>query len=119
MMQKILERLAQTAYVREALENPPDMSELHKRPTTRMITGLILIGISYLIGWPAVAALSILAAWVDEPLIAIIGGPTTYGLSYIVFIVGAWLAGLQYARILAKYVTETVFRKLLRHGKLI
>ena len=89
-------------------------SEFKERPTKRLITGLILMGLSYVIGWPAVAALSVLAAWFREPMIAVIGCPTTYGLSYLVFIVGAWLARApHYMGTLARYTIQFFLRKLL------
>ena len=92
LMRKISKKLAEVKYIREILENPADLSEFRERPTPRLITGLVLMGFSYIIGWPAVAALGILAGWLREPLIAVIGCPTIYGLSCVVFLVGAWLA---------------------------
>jgi cation transport ATPase len=111
---KIAEYLAGRKYIIEILENPTDLSEFHERPTKRLITGLILMGLSYVIGWPAVAALSFLAAWLREPMIAVIGCPTAYGLSYLVFIVGAWLARApHYIGTLARYTIQFFLRKLL------
>ena len=70
------------------------------------------MGFSYLIGWPAVAALSILAVWLNEPLIAVIGCPTTYGFSYVVFIVGAWLARApHYLGLLTRYAIGALLRR--------
>jgi hypothetical protein len=79
-----------------------------------MIAGLILIGVSYLIGWPAVAAFGFLAVYLEEPMIVIIGGPATYAFSYVVFFAGAWLAGAEYAKTLTRYGTRKFFQKLLR-----
>ncbi|MEI6314989.1 MAG: hypothetical protein WCO89_08970 [Syntrophus sp. (in: bacteria)] len=111
---KVAKYLAGKKYIREILDNPTDLREFKERPTPRLIAGLILMGLSYVIGWPAVAALSFLAVWFREPMIAIIGGPTTYGLSCVVFIVGAWLAGApHYMRILARYTLQFFLRKLL------
>jgi hypothetical protein len=111
---KIAEYLAGRKYITEILENPTDLSEFKERPTKRVIAGLVLMGLSYIIGWPAVAALSVLAAWFREPMIAVIGCPTTYGLSYLVFIVGAWLARApHYMGTLAKYAIQFFIRKLL------
>jgi hypothetical protein len=111
---KIAKYLAGKKYIREILENPTDLSEFKERPTPRLITGLVLMGFSYVIGWPAVAALGALAVWLNEPLIAIIGCPTTYGLSYVVFIVGAWLARApHYMGTLARYTIQCFVRKLL------
>ena len=89
------------------MENPVDLSEFKERPTPRVITGLIMMGFSYVIGWPAVAALGVLAIWFKEPLIAIIGGPTIYGLSHVIFIIGAWLARApHYMGTLTKYAIQ-------------
>ena len=46
------------------MENPADLSEFKERPTPRLITGLILMVLSFIIGWPAVAALSVLGGLV-------------------------------------------------------
>ncbi len=111
---KIAKYLVERKYIAEILDHPTDLSEFKERPTKRVITGLILIGLSYIIGWPAVAALSILAVWFGEPMIAVIGCPTTYGLSYLVFIAGAWLARApHYINILARYTIQLFLRKLL------
>ena len=114
MRRKIAQYLAGKQYIREVLANPVDLSEFKERPTPRLITGLILMGLSYVIGWPAVIALGALAAWLKEPMIAVIGCPTTYGLSYVVFIVGAWLARApHYMGTLARYTIHIFLRKLL------
>ncbi len=111
---KIAKYLAGKNYIHEMLANPVDLSEFKERPTPQMIIGFILMGLSYVIGWPAVIALSALAAWLQEPLIAIIGCPTTYGLSYVVFILGAWLARApHYMGTLARYAIQRFFRKYL------
>jgi hypothetical protein len=111
---KITGYLTERKFIIEILENPTDLSEFKERPTARLIFGLILMGLSYIIGWPAVAALSVLAVWFGEPMIAVIGCPTTYGLSYVVFIVGAWLARApHYLGILGKYTIQNFLKKLL------
>ena len=111
---KIGQYLSGKKYFKEILENPADLSEFKERMTPRLIIGLILMGLSYVIGWPAMAALSFLAVWFKEPLIAIIGCPTTYALSYVVFIVGAWLSRApHYMETLARYTIQYFFRKLI------
>jgi hypothetical protein len=116
MIRKIINGLSETKYIRGILEHPADLSEFRERPTPRLITGLILMGFSYLIGWPAVAALIFLAARLNEPLIAVIGCPATYGLSYVVFFAGAWLARApHYMEILARYALGALLRKLFRY----
>ena len=110
---KIGQYLAGKKFIQKILENPADLSEFKERMTTRLITGLILMALSFIIGWPAVAALSVLAIWFKEPLIAVIGCPTTYALSYVVFIVGAWLSRApHYMGILARYTLQSFLSKL-------
>ncbi len=113
MIRKIAERLARTAYVRDALEHPPDLREIRRKPSPRVWAGLFLVGLSYVIGWPAVAALGVLAAWFREPLIIAVGGPLTYGLSHLVFLAGAWLAGARYVRLLMKHATRRLMERIL------
>ena len=111
---KIGQYLSGKKYFKEILENPADLSEFKERMTPRLITGLSLMALSFIIGWPAVAAFSVLAVWYKEPLIAIIGCPTTYALSYVVFIVGAWLSRApHYMETLARYTIQYFFRKLI------
>jgi hypothetical protein len=111
---KIAQYLARKKFIIKILENPADLSEFKERPTPQLITGLILMVFSYVIGWPAVAALTFFAVRLREPLIAIIGGLTIYGLSYVVFIVGAWLARTpHYMGTLARYTIQFFLRKLL------
>ena len=111
---KIAQYLAGKKYVKEMLDHPADISEFKERMTPRLITGLILMALSFIIGWPAMAALSVLAVWFKEPLIAVIGCPTTYALSYVVFIIGAWLSRApHYMGILARYTIQSFFRKLI------
>jgi hypothetical protein len=114
MIRKIVERLARTKYVRESLEDQTDLKAIRQQHSARIIIGLVLVGFSYIIGWPAVAALGILAVFFREPLVVVIGGPITYGFSHLVFLAGAWLAGAKHARILMRHATKVLFRKILR-----
>jgi len=115
MIRKIAEFLAGTKLIREALDHPTDLSEFKKRPTPRLITGLVLMGFSYIMGWPAVTALSMIAVYLQEPLIAIIGCPTIYGFSCVVFFIGALLARApHYTGLMTKYAIGKLFLKLSR-----
>ena len=115
MIRKLARILAQRESIREILDHPTDLSEFRERPTPRLIAGLVLMGLSYIMGWPAVTALGILAVYLREPLIAIVGGPLTYGLSCVVFLVGAWLARApHYMQIATRYAVGKLFEKLLR-----
>ncbi|PKN52289.1 MAG: hypothetical protein CVU55_07075 [Deltaproteobacteria bacterium HGW-Deltaproteobacteria-13] len=114
MRKKIAQYFASKKYVQKILENPADLSEFRERPTPRLITGLVLMVLSFILGWPAVFALSVLAVWFKEPLIFVIGGPLTYGFSYVVFIVGAWLSRApHYMGVLLRYYMQYILRIML------
>ena len=113
MIRRIAEHLAKTKYVREALEDPTELKDIWSKPDARMMAGLFLVGFSYVIGWPAVTALGIMAVYFREPLLAVIGGPTIYGISHLVFLAGAWLAGAGRVRIMMIYLTKALFKKIL------
>jgi len=112
MRRKIANYLSQKKFIIKLMENPADLSEFKQRPTPRLITGLFLMAFSYVIGWPAIAALGVLAVWYKEPLIAVIGGPTIYAISCLVFLFGAWLARApHYLGTLTKFATQSFIRK--------
>lgn len=115
MRKKIAQYFAGKKFIQKIMETPADLSEFKERPTTALNCR---IGIdwfcSFIMGWPAVAALSVLAVWFQEPLIAVIGCPATYALSYVVFIIGAWLSRApHYMGTLLRYGAQRFFRKIL------
>jgi hypothetical protein len=82
--------------VRKALTTPVD-PVLLQPPTARILTGLVLLGLSYLLGWPAIALFGALAAWLRRPLLLALG-PVLYGLSWLVFVSGLLLLGTRSLR---------------------
>ena len=112
--EKLAQYLAGKKFIHKIMDNPADLSEFKERPTPRLIAGLILMVLSFIMGWPAVFALSFLAVWFQEPLIVVIGCPTTYVLSYVVFIVGAWMARApHYLNTLTRYIMQSFLKKIL------
>jgi peptidoglycan/xylan/chitin deacetylase (PgdA/CDA1 family) len=87
------------------------LSSLHLKPTPRVWTGLGLIGLSYVIGWPAVGLLALISFHMREPLIVAVGGPIIYGLSHLVFMAGFYLAGSRYASIFLRWATWRAVEK--------
>lgn len=117
--EKILIKIAGTRFVRTAMEDQADLSAFRQRPTPRMMVGISAIGISYIIGWPAVGLLGMVSLHLQEPLIVAIGGPVTYGLSHLVFILGMYLAGAEYARVFFRWATRVAVEKLTGRGDAI
>lgn len=99
-------RLRRLRFVREALEGTVDLSALREKPTPWIWAGLGLMAWSYVMGWPAVGLLAWLAFRWEEPLLVVVGGPLTYGLSHLIFMAGAWLAGSRYVRVLLRWATR-------------
>jgi hypothetical protein len=113
MMKRLLYRISETRYVRSAIADRADLTAFKQKPTQRIIIGLIVIAISYMIGWPAVGALGILSVYIQEPLVLIIGGPLIYGLSHLVFILGMCLAGAEHTRVFFRWATRVSMEKLI------
>ena len=113
-LKKIADRVARTEYGHNALKEELDLGYFKQPPPPRVIIGLLLLALSYLIGWPAVALCGILAAYFREPLILVIGGPLTYGLSWAVFGISMLLLGMHSykgADLILKYMVRIFIQK--------
>lgn len=109
---QLADRLLKIQFVSTAVSEQADLSAFKEKPSLLITIGLLTIGLSYLIGWPAVAGLGIVAIKLNQPLIAIIGGPLTYGLSHLVFILGMYLAGAEYTVIFLRWLSRIGVEKL-------
>jgi hypothetical protein len=107
----IIKKFAETRYARSAIEDKADLSAFKKKPSARVVLGISVIAFSYIIGWPAVGALGMLSIYLEKPLIVAIGGPLTYGLSHLVFMLGMYLAGADYARIFLRWATRVTVER--------
>lgn len=110
---RLVARLARTRFVRAAMADSADLDALKGRPSPGEIVGVAAIGVSYIIGWPAIALLGFLAAHYDRAALVVVGGPLAYGVSHLVFLAGAWLAGRRYGPILLRRLARSVMRRLL------
>jgi hypothetical protein len=106
-------RIGQTGYVRSAIKEQADLSAFKEKPTPIVIAGVLCIGLSYVIGWPAVAALVVLSVKLENPWIVAVGGPVTYGLSHLVFLLGMYLSGAKYSLIFLRWLSRVSMEKLL------
>lgn len=112
MYRKFILKIANTTFVRTAIKEQADLSAFKEKPSLAVITGVVLIIISSLLGWPAVAVAGILAIKLNEPLIAVIGGPLVYGLSYLVFLLGMYFSGAKYSLIFSRWLVRVIMEKL-------
>lgn len=113
LLRSTVRRLARTQFGQKALALPDRQNIRRQKPTTRVYCGLVLMALSYLIGLPALAFLSYLSVRMSQPMIFVIGGPVIFGLYHLMFAVGAYLAGQNYAREALLRVTKHFLRKTL------
>ena len=113
MTTNMLRRIAKTDFVSKAIEEQADLSAFKERPTGRIIVGISAMGFSYIIGWPAISFLGVMAVYLNKPLIVIVGGPLTYGLSHLVFILGMYLAGAKYTKIFIRWAARVTVEKFI------
>ncbi len=106
-------RIIQIPFVRSAIEERADLSAFRARPTPRITAGIIVIILSYAIGWPVVSILGIISIKTGKPGILLIGGPLVYGFSHLTFILGMYLAGMKYTLIFLKWATRMAVERFL------
>ena len=112
LVQNCLKNLVQKQFVQRILQEEPDLRRLKRRPTAREQLGIFLVLLSYVIGWPAVAFFGFMSLYLRQPLVLIIGGPLTYGISHLVFLVGMYIAGKDYAMAFMKWSIKKACEKL-------
>ena len=98
MFRALAKRISQTKLGQTALKQPGGLDFLKQKPTPRLYMGLALILASYLIGLPALAICGYLSVSWEEPWIAVIGAPVVFIVVHLIFILGAFLAGGNYAK---------------------
>jgi len=104
---------ARKEFCRAAINDHADLSIFKKKLTGTVITGLIIIFISYFLGIPAAFIVGVIAAWLHSPAFGVIGIPLAYGLSWLLLMLGIYLAGPQYGRALSRFVVRVILEKIL------
>ncbi|MEJ2171070.1 MAG: hypothetical protein P8X90_36740 [Desulfobacterales bacterium] len=112
----IIKRISETEYVRSAIADRADLSAFREKPSLRAILGVASIGFSYIICWPAIAALTALAVYLGRPWLLAIGGPLLYGFSHLVFLLGMYLAGFNYTRIFLRWATRAAVERWMSNN---
>ena len=111
LLRSIARKLAQTKFGQKSLTRPDGLSILKQQPGMRVYIGLGLMVISYLIGLPALAFLSYLSVKLSNPMIIAVGGPVVILIVHIMFGVGVYLAGQNYALKLLQWATKRFLQK--------
>nr|MBF0221427.1 hypothetical protein [Desulfobulbaceae bacterium] len=116
LVKRYIVEISQADFVRLAIEEQADLSAFKEKPSLLTISGVFIICLSFVLGWPAVAGLGVLSIHLNEPLVVVIGGPLTYGLSHLVFIFGMYLSGGTYTLIFCRWLTRVSVERLLALG---
>ena len=111
LLRSIARRLALTKFGQKALAKPDRLSILKQKPDTRVYVGLVLTAMSFLIGLPALAFLSYLSVKLSKPMTIAVGGPVVILLVHIMFGVGVYLAGQNYAANVLQWATKRFLKK--------
>lgn len=111
-LRKLIRKIADIDFVRIAIEEEADLSAFKEKPSLQVLTGVLLICMGSFLGWPAVAVLGVLAIKLNEPLVAVIGGPLAYGISYPVFMLGMYFSGAKYTMIFFRWFSRVTVEKL-------
>jgi hypothetical protein len=113
ILRRGLVRIAAIDFVRTAIEEKADLREFKEKPSLQVIAGVFLISFSFVMAWPAITALGIMAIQLKEPLIVVIGGPLAYGLSHLVFLAGMYFSGAKYTVIFFRWLSRFLVETLL------
>ncbi len=111
LIRSIACRIAQTKFGQKSLSNPDRLSILKQQPGKRVYIGLVLMAMSFLSGLPALAFLSYLSVKLSKPMTIAVGGPVVIILVHIVFGVGVYLAGQNYASKMLQWATKRFLQK--------
>jgi uncharacterized membrane protein YbhN (UPF0104 family) len=104
---------AQKEFCRAAINEHADLSVFKEKLSATVIAGLVLITISYFIGMPAVFLIGGIAAWLKNPTFGIVGVPLIYGLSWLLLMLGLYLAGPKYGKAFSRWTVRVVLEKIL------
>ena len=109
MLKRLAHHVGRTKIAQEAIAAGADLSAFQERPKTRLLVGLVLLALSFVLGWPLVAAFGVAAIWAGNPYLAIIGGPAAYLFSWALWGVAMWLTANEsydYGRLFMRWATR-------------
>ena len=111
LLRSFARKLAQTKFGQKSLTKQNGLSILKQQPGKRVYVGLALMVMSFLIGLPALAFLSYLSVKLSKPMTIAIGGPVVILFVHIMFGVGVYLAGQNYAANVLQWATKRFLQK--------
>jgi len=81
---------------------------------TKILIGLVLIIVSYILGWPAVGAIAGIAAYLKAPMIGLIGCPAIYIFSWLMLFAGVYLIGKDSYRLIKEGGIRNFWKNMMK-----
>lgn len=113
ILKKVAFYFSQKEFCSAAINEHADLSVFKEKLSATVIIGLILITISYILGIPAVFIVGGIAAWLKNPTFGVIGIPLIYGISWLLLMLGLYLAGPKYGKALSCWTVRVILEKIL------
>ena len=104
-------QLVKADFVKCAIRENADLSAFQRKPSGKMLFGLICIAVSYAICWPVISALGIFAIYVREPMMIFIGGPVIWTVAHFLCMFGLYLVGADHTKALVKWFVRIFVEK--------
>lgn len=114
MMGWLVRHIEGTRFARDAVADGADLSPFQERPSVRLVVGLVILALSFILGWPLIAACGVAAVWLGNPYVILIGGPAIYGFSWLLWAVSMVLTGhesYKYGRIFLRWAVRRLVEK--------
>jgi hypothetical protein len=112
VIRKMAQGIAKTRFARNALNEDADLGVLREKPSAKVLFGVFLMLMSYIVGWPMIGLLGALSLYWEEPLMIALGGPILFFVAHAAFLAGLYLAGGRYVMPVIRWATRVVLQKL-------
>ena len=113
IIRKIARGIAETKFGIKAVNENVDLNAFKEKPSAKVLLGIFLMVMSYIIGWPMIGLFGVLSLYWNEPLIIIVGGPLLFVVAHLAFLAGVYLAGGKYIMPFIRWATGVTLRKLI------
>ncbi|MBN1363301.1 MAG: hypothetical protein JW976_00700 [Syntrophaceae bacterium] len=113
IIKKIAIFFARKEFCRKSINENADLSIFNEKLTNTVIIGLVLIFFSYFLGIPGVFIVGGIATWLKNPVFCVAGVFVIYGISWLLFMSGLYLAGPRYGKALSRWFVRVILEKIL------
>ncbi len=104
---------ARKEFCRAAICEHADLGILKEKLSTPVITGIILIAVSNLIGLPTALIVGGIVMAKLNVLIASVITTLIYGISWLLFMLGVYLAGPKYCKAFSRWMVRVILERML------